>query len=219
MGGAGHQIASSGGSAQSASLSTPSAAIAQNWLDPRAERSLSNFDQRQLVNLQAQYTSGQGLEGGTLLGGWRGRALKEWTMAGNLTYGTGLPETPLYPGIVPGTGFSNIIRPDLTGASIYNSGTAAHLNAAAYSEPIGGWGTAGRDSITGPDQFTFNTQMNRTFRPHGKWYLDVAVSATNTFNHAAFTSWNNVVTSDQFGLPSSTGGMRSLQTTFHLRWQ
>ena len=49
------------------------------------------------LNLQAQYTSGQGLEGGTLLGGWRGRALKEWTVLGNLTYGTGSPETPIYP--------------------------------------------------------------------------------------------------------------------------
>jgi hypothetical protein len=219
LGGAGHQTASSGGSAQSASLSTPSGAIAQNWLNPRAERSLSSFDQRQLVNLTTQYTSGQGLGGGTLLGGWRGRALKEWTVQGNLTYGTGSPETPLYPAAVPGTGINNIIRPDLTGAPIYNSGTAAHLNAAAYSEPSGGWGTAGRNSIEGPDQFTFNTQMQRTFRPRGKWYLDVAVSATNTFNHAAYTSWNNVVTSDQFGLPASAGAMRSLQTTFHLRWQ
>jgi len=223
LGGVGHVTANGGGLAQSASLSFPSAAIAQDWLNPRAERSLSSFDQRQLLNLQAQYTSGQGLEGGTLLGGWRGRTLKEWTVVGNLTYGTGSPETPLYPTAVPGTGFANIIRPDLTGASIYNSGynsgTAAHLNAAAYSEPVDGWGTAGRDSITGPDQFTFNTQMARTFRPHGKWYLDVAVNATNTFNHAAFTSWNNLVTSDQFGLPSSAGGMRSLQTTLHLRWQ
>jgi hypothetical protein len=223
LGGVGHQVASGGGAAQSASLSSPSASIAQNWLDPRAERSLSSFDQRQLVNLQAQYTSGQGLEGGTLLGGWRGRALKEWTVLGNLSYGTGSPETPLYPAAVPGTGFSNIIRPDLTGASIYNtggnSGTGAHLNAAAYAEPSGGWGSAGRNSIEGPNQLTLNTWMQRTFRPHGKWYLDVTVYATNTLNHAAFTSWNNVVTSDQFGLPASTGGMRSLQTTFHLRWQ
>jgi hypothetical protein len=219
LGGAGHATASSGGSAQSASLSFPSASIAQNWLDPRAERSLSSFDQRQLLSVQAQYTSGQGLEGGTLLGGWRGRALKEWTVAGNLNYGTGTPETPLYSATVPGTGFNNIIRPDLTGAPIYNSGTAARLNAAAYSEPNGGWGTAGRNSIEGPDQFTFNTSMPRTFRPHGKWYLDVAVNASNIFNHAAFTSWNNVINSDQFGLPASTGGMRSLQTTFHLRWQ
>ena len=57
-----------------------SAQIAQNWLDLQAERSLSTFDQRQLLNLQAQYTTGQGLEGGTLLGGWRGRVLKEWTL-------------------------------------------------------------------------------------------------------------------------------------------
>jgi hypothetical protein len=219
LGGAGHQTASGGGAAQSSSLSYPSAAIAQNWLNPRGERSLSSFDQRQLVNLTAQYTSGQGLEGGTLLGGWRGRALKEWTVLGNLTYGTGSPETPLYPSAVPGTGFSNIVRPNLTGAPIYGSGAAAHLNAAAYSAPNGGWGTAGRNSVEGPNQFTFDTSMSRTFRPHGKWYLDVAVNASNTFNHAAYTNWNNLVTSDQFGLPSSVGGMRSLQTTFHLRWQ
>jgi hypothetical protein len=216
LGGQGH---ASGSGTQSASLSSPSGAIAQNWLNPRAERSLSSFDQRQLLNLTATYTSGEGLGGGTLMGGWRGKALKEWTVQGNMTYGTGLPETPLYPSAVPGTGFNNIIRPDLTGASIYNSGTTAHLNAAAYAEPSGGWGTAGRNSIEGPDQFTFNTSMARTFRPHGKWYLDVSVSSNNTFNHAAYTSWNNVVTSDQFGLPASVGGMRSLQTSFHLRWQ
>lgn len=219
QGGVGHISAGSAGSTQSASLSYPSAAVAQNWLDPRAERSLSSFDQRQLVNLQAQYTSGQGLGGGSLMGGWRGRALKEWTLQGTMTYGTGLPETPLYPGIVPGTGDSGIIRPDLTGKPIYNSGTAAHLNAAAFSEPLGGWGTAGRDSITGPNQLTLNTQMQRTFRPHGKWYVDVTVNANNILNHAAFSSWNNVVTSDQFGFPASAGGMRSLQTTFHVRWQ
>jgi len=219
LGGAGHQTASGSGSSQSSSLSIPSGAIAQNWLNPRGERSLSSFDQRQLVNLTAQYTSGQGLEGGTLLGGWRGRALKEWTVLGNLTYGTGSPETPLYPSAVPGTGFSNIIRPNLTGAPVYSSGTAARLNAAAYSEPNGGWGTAGRNSVEGPDQFSFDTSMSRTFRPKGKWYLDVAVNASNTFNHAAYTSWNNLVTSDRFGLPASVGGMRSLQTSFHLRWQ
>jgi len=116
-------------------------------------------------------------------------------------------------------GFSSILRPYLTGASIYNSGTAAHLNAAAYAEPLGAWGTAGRNSITGPNQFSFNTQMARTFRPHGKWYLDVAVSANNLFNHPAFANWNNLVTSSQFGLPSSAESMRSVQTTFHLRWQ
>ena len=163
----------------------PSAAVAQNWLDPRAERSLSNFDQRQLLSVQAQYTSGQGLEGGTLLGGWRGRALKEWTVLGNLSFGTGLPETPLYPAAVPGTGFTNIIRPDLTGAPIYSSGSMAHLNAAAFAAPVAGqWGTAGRDSITGPDQFHFEQLAGAHVSAAWKMYLDVAVNSTNTFNHA-----------------------------------
>jgi len=204
---------------QSAGLTTPSASIAQDWRNPHGERSLSSFDQRQLVNLQAQYTSGQGLGGGTLLSGWRGRALKEWTLAGNLTVGTGMPETPIYPAAVPGTGFSSILRPALTGAPIYTSGSAAHLNAAAYTAPVGGWGTAGRNSITGPGQLTFNTQMARTFRPHGKWYLDVAIGANNLLNHPAYTSWNNLITSEQFGYPASASAMRSVQTTFHLRWQ
>jgi hypothetical protein len=52
---------------------TPNASIAQNWLNLRAERALSTFDQRHLLNLQAQYTTGQGVEGGTLMSGWRGR--------------------------------------------------------------------------------------------------------------------------------------------------
>jgi hypothetical protein len=32
--------------------------IAQNWLDLRAERALSNFDQRHQVALEMQYTTG-----------------------------------------------------------------------------------------------------------------------------------------------------------------
>jgi len=217
LGGQGH---AQGSGSQSAALTSPSALVAQNWHDPKAERSLSSFDQRQLLSLQAQYTSGQGLEGGTLLGGWRGRALKEWTVVGNLSYGTGLPETPLFPAAVPGTGFTNIIRPDLTGASLYNSGAGAHLNAEAYAAPAAGeWGTAGRNSITGPNQLTLNNSLARTFRPHGKWYLDFEVNSTNTFNHASFSGWNNYVTSTQFGLPVSPNAMRSLQTEIHLRWQ
>ena len=220
LGGQGHMTASSGGQAQSAALSTPSATVAQDWLDSRAERSLSTFDQRHLFNVQAQYTSGQGLEGGTLLGGWRGRMLKEWTVLSNFTLGSGLPETPLYPAAVPGTGFTNIIRPDLTGTSIYKTAGSSHLNAAAYSAPAAGqWGTAGRDSIIGPDQLTLNSSLARTFRPRGKLYLDFSITATNTLNHAAFSSWNNLVTSTQFGLPVAPGAMRSLETTVHLRFQ
>ncbi len=50
---------------------------------------MSSFDQRHLLNVQAQYTTGQGLEGGTLLGGWPGRLLKEWTVLTRINSGHG----------------------------------------------------------------------------------------------------------------------------------
>lgn len=193
--------------------------IAQNWLDPRAERSLSSFDQRQLVNVTAQYTSGEGLRGGTLMSGWRGRLLKEWTLETTIAAGTGLPETPVYPEAVPGTGSNTILRPDLTGAPIRNAQNGAHVNAAAYTAPAPGeWGTAGRDSVTGPGLFTLDSALDRAFRPHGKLYLDLQIQSTNTLNHPAFTSWNTILGNAQFGLPLGAGGMRNLQTVLRLRF-
>ena len=64
-------------------------AIAQNWLDLSAERGLSTFDQRHLLNVQMQYTTGMGFGGGTLLSGWRGALFKEWTVATQITAGSG----------------------------------------------------------------------------------------------------------------------------------
>jgi hypothetical protein len=200
--------------------STPAgAAIAQNWLDPRAERALSTFDQRHLLNVQAQYTSGQGLHGGDLMRGWSGRLLKEWTMVTQVTAGSGLPETPSYLAAVPGTGFTGTIRPNVTGAPLYVTNAGAHLNAAAYSAPaVGQWGTAGRDSITGPNQFSLDSSLERTFRPNSKLYLIVRVDASNMLNHGVFTGWFTTVNSTQFGLPAAVNPMRSLQTTIRLRF-
>ncbi len=221
LGGQGHVAsASQSDSSSSSSSTTPqNAAIAQNWLALKAERSLSSFDQRHLLNLQAQYTTGQGLEGGTLLGGWRGRMLKEWTLLTQINVGSGLPESPVYPAIVPGTGSSGSIRPDLTGAPIYQSQNGAHVNSAAFAAPApGAWGTAGRNSITGPNQFSLDSGMQRTFRPNKRFFLDARVEATNLLNHAVFSSWITTVGSTQFGLPPAANPMRSLQTTIRVRF-
>jgi hypothetical protein len=221
LGGLGHQSTASQtdfSSGSSASTSS-SAQIAQDWLDLKAERSLSTFDQRHLLNLQAQYTTGQGLEGGTLLGGWRGRILKEWTLLTQLTVGTGLPETPVLPVTVPGTGSIGSLRPSLTGAPIYAGQNGAHINAAAFTAPApGAWGTAGRNSITGPSQFSLDGGMQRTFRPSKHFFLDARIDATNLLNHAVFSNWVTTLESAQFGLPQSANPMRSLQATMRVRF-
>lgn len=198
---------------------TVTAAIAQDWRNLKAERALSTFDQRHLLSVVGQYTSGEGLHGGDLMSGWAGRLLKEWTVTGQLTTGSGLPETPIYLAAVPGAGYTGTIRPDRTGEAIYASSDGLHLNKAAFAPPAAGeWGTAGRDSITGPRQFTLNSSLARTFRPGGKLFLDARIDATNVLNHGEFTNWNTTVNSAQFGLPVAANAMRSVRTTVRLRF-
>ena len=224
VGGQGHVVASSASGSSTSTSSTASAGtsiVAQNWLDLRAERSLSSFDQRHLLNLILQYTTGMGKGGGTLLSPWRGRAFKEWTVLAQVNAGSGLPQTPIYFAPVPGTGNSNSIRPDRTSAPLYSSSNGYFLNNAAYATPANGqWGSAGRNSIRGPVTFTMNTALARTLRVHGNYSLDLRLEANNVLNHATFASWNNIwsVDSPTFGLPASVNAMRSVQLIGRFRF-
>jgi hypothetical protein len=191
-----------------------SSVIAQNWLDLSAERGPSNFDQRHLLSLQTQYSSGVGVHGGALLRGWKGAAFKGWTLTNQINAGSGLPASPIYSVAVVGTGVTGSIRPDTTGISVQAAPPGRHLNPAAYAAPaVGQWGTAGRNSIVGPAQFSLNASLGRTFLEN----LDLRFDSTNTLNHVTYPSWNTAVSSSQFGLPSTANAMRSMQAT--LRWR
>jgi len=196
-----------------------SSVIAQNWLDLSAERGLSNFDQRQLVNFQMQYSTGMGVCGGTLLSGWKGALFKEWTVTSQTTFGSGLPLTPIYLAAVNGTGVTGSIRPNYTGAPLYAAPPGLYLNPAAYAAPAPGqWGNAGRDSITGPTQFNVNASLGRVFRLNDRLNFEFRFDATNILNHVNFTSWNTMAGSAQFGLPAGVNPPRSMQTTLRLRF-
>ena len=196
--------------------------IAQNWLNLSAEKALSNFDQRHLIAFQMQYTTGQGLGGGTLLSGWRGTAFKEWTVVTTINAGSGLPLNPFILAPAGTTGVTGSIRPNYTGAPLYSNLPPGYdVNPAAFVQaPAGRWGNAGRNTITGPDQFTMNASLRRTFRLKDRYSLDVNVDATNVLNHVTFTAYNVLVNSPQFGLPSPTAinAMRVLQTTVRVRF-
>jgi hypothetical protein len=198
---------------------TAAATVAQDWLNLRGERGLSPFDQRNVLKASFQYTTGLGIRGETLLSGWRGRAFKEWTVMAQLTAASGTPETPVFLAAIPGTGFTNILRPDVTGAPLYSAAPGYYLNAAAYAAPgAGQWGNARRDSIIGPDELSLDSAMSRTFRVKTKWNLDVRAEAQNVLNHAAWTGWNTTINSTVFGLPAAANPMRSLQLTGRLRF-
>jgi hypothetical protein len=189
------------------------AVVAQNWLDLSAERGLSPFDQRHLATFSAQYTSGMGMHGGTLLTGWRGAALKGWTLLTNITVGSGLPESPIDPALrIAGTGFTGL-RPEYTGANLYAAPAGLALNPQAYIAPLPGeWGNAGRDSVTGPSQFSLSASLQRSF---GKF--DLRFDSSNTLNHVVFSNWNPIFNSEQFGVPTGANAMRTVAAT--VRWR
>ena len=193
------------------------AAIAQNWLDLDAERAPSNFDQRHVLTAQVQYTSGMGLGGGAMAGGARASMLKGWTVTSQLTVGSGLPITPIVLTSVPGTGVTGTIRADhRAGADAAQSGYYA--NPAAFTAPIAGqWGTAGRNSIRGPAQFSMNASLGRSFLWGDRYTFDWRFDATNVLNRVTFANVNTIVGSPQFGLPLQANTMRKLQTS--LRWR
>jgi hypothetical protein len=226
LGGQGATVSSASSSPSSAASSTATSVtgqqglqIAQNWLNLSSERSLSTFDQRHLLSLQLQYTTGMGMGGGTLLSGWKGVLFKEWTFSSLITAGSGLPQTPIYFATVDGTGFTGTIRPDYTGQPVYAAPGGLYLNPAAYTAPAsGGWGNAARNSITGPAQFTLNASLGRTFRLTDRFNLDLRIDSTNALNHVTYTDWNTTINSPQFGLPVNANAMRSMQTTLRLRF-
>jgi hypothetical protein len=196
----------------------PTAVIAQNWLNLSAERGLSSFDQRHLLTAQLQYSTGVGVGGGTLLSGWRGGLFKEWTLATQITAGTGKPLTPVYFAAVPGTGVTGSYRPDYTGAPLYSAPPGLFLNPAAVSLPAPGqWGDAGRDSITGPNQFSLNASLARTFRLRDRLNMDLRFDSTNALNHVTFPSWNTTINA-QFGSPTAANAMRNIQVYMRVRF-
>jgi trimeric autotransporter adhesin len=193
--------------------------IAQDWLDPGAEYGRSSFDQRHVMTAQVQYTTGVGVAGGALLGGWKAAAFKGWTLSSTLNAGSGLPLTATYLTTVPGTAITGTMRADLTGAPEDDVPDGFYLNPAAYTLPAAGaWGSAARHSIAGPMQFNLDAGVARTFFVGDRLNLDLRVDAANVLNRVTFAGVNTIVGSPQFGLANRANTMRRLQVTMRLRY-
>ncbi len=193
---------------------------AQNWLDLSAERSLSSFNRTHTFNLTAQYSTGQGTSGGTLLSGWKGALAKDWTFSSTLLAGSGLPETPIILNrVAAGTGVTGTVRADYIGGSLDPALPGYGFNTAAFANPLPGeFGDAGRNIITGPMQFNLNASAGRVFRIGERRSFDVRFDSTNVLNHVTYASWNTIFGNAQFGLPVGTNAMRSMQLTLRFRF-
>jgi hypothetical protein len=194
------------------------ASIAQDWRNLDAEQGPSSFDQRHLFTAQFQYTSGVGTGGGTLIDGLKGALLKGWTITSQLTAGSGLPLTPIYLTSVAGTGVTGTLRGNETGVGA-GIPDGFYANPSAFSAPSPGqWGTAGRNSLRGPAQFSLNGGLGRSFLWGNRMTADWRIDATNVLNRVTFAAMNTIVGSPQFGLPNQANTMRKVQSSLRVRF-
>lgn len=194
--------------------------VAQNWLDLSGERALSSFDQRHNLQVQFQYSSGQGRAGGTLLSGWGAALLKDWTITGMYNIRSGTPFTATTGGNrsqLSGTAVSNTVRANATGLPVQAAGML--FNTAAFTAPAAGeWGNAGRNTIPGPTTFSLNGGMSRVFRLGERRSMDLQFQAQNVLNHVTINSWGTVVDSNTFGLATAAANMRKMTMNMRFRF-
>ena len=181
------------------------------------ERALSTNDIRDRVTFTFTAESPVDQRKGFMANkGFLTKALKNWTLQAPITWQTGLPRTATVNGDVSGVGLVSGERAEATGLPI--SSGSGFFNTAAFAVPASGtFGNVGRDTIPGPDSFTMNANMSRTFTLKERKTLEIQINSTNILNHPVPSAFGTVVGSQTFGVLQSMGGMRVISGTIRFR--
>ncbi len=195
---------------------------AQNYLDTAAERALSNTNRTHVLNANWQYSTGVGRTGATMVNGWKGALVKDWTFTNTITVSSGFPLTPTVGGIrstTTGTGITGNLRASATGLPVGDAPAGEPFNFAAFTTPATGqFGNAGRNTITGPSQFNLSASLGRVFRIGERKSIDLRFDATNALNHVTFRSFYTTIGSNNLGLLANPSAMRSMTATLRFRF-
>jgi hypothetical protein len=187
--------------------STLGGGVVQIVNDIRAERALSNNDQRHRLTFNSQIQSPVGPDRTS----WRWHAIRGWTLNTQVTLNTGSPSTATVAGDPSGTGITGGARAEATGLPIAGAATGDYFNVAAFAIPVNGtYGNAGRNTIPGPINFSINGSFFRSFRIQEKHTLTFTVASTNLLNHVNVTGFGTTIGSVTQGLPTAAGAMRAV---------
>ena len=195
------------------------AVLVQNDKDLRAERGLSSFDQRQALNLNftAQSPIGKGLLSPDSTAA---KIFRTWTLSGNLTAMSGLPFTARVLGNLSDSGGSGNFgssRADATGLSV--TGGSGFFNKAAFGPPpLGAFGDAGRNTIPGPDRFSLNLSLVRSFHATERHHIEVRLDGFNVTNSVIFTNFGTVLNALNYGSPTAALPMRTFKVTVRYKF-
>jgi trimeric autotransporter adhesin len=140
---------------------------------------------------------------------------------GGLTASSGTPLTARVLGNqadAAGTGATGSGRADATGLPLYD-GAGRFFNLAAFAVPLSGtFGNSSRNVIDGPNRLNMNLSIGRTFRLKERKALEFRMESNNFINRVNFTNVGTVVNALQYGLPTATAQMRTMQGTLRFRF-
>jgi hypothetical protein len=195
--------------------------VAQDDRNLAAERGLSIFDQRHQLTWTGMVNSPFGERGLWLKSRSLGaRILQSWNLATSLTARTGSPFTARVLGNVSdagGTGSVGSGRADATGLPI-DSGVGLFNTAAFTIPPSDRFGNAGRNTISGPGSITMSVSFMRSFTLSDRKRLEFRVTSDNIVNHVNYSSIATVVNALNYGLPTATGQMRTMNIQARFRF-
>jgi len=187
--------------------------VAQNAFDLSAERGLSSFDRRHVLNLNYVLSTP------TQSSWWK----RNWTLSGSALLESGTPLTARILGNqsnAAGTGVVGSGRAEATGLPVMDGG--AYFNLDAFTAPPPGeLGDAGRNTIPGPWSWALNTAFGRYFTLGGEGSrkrIELRLETNNTLNHVNITNVNTVVGSALYGLPTTAGAMRTADINIRFRF-
>jgi hypothetical protein len=192
----------------------------QDWLNFRAERALSSFDQRHSVNVNFSYSTGQGRRGGGLVTGWKGHLLQDWSVMSQIQVRSSNPMTATLGGNQVSAGsVSQTLRADATGLALTPAPGGQLFNPAAFAVPAAGaWGNAGRNTIPGPMLVSLNASAGRVFRLGERRSLELQLRANNALNTVVISRWNTQLNTNTFGQPTGVSAMRSVTSSIRFRF-
>ena len=143
--------------------------------------------------------------GAAILGGWQVSSI--------ISASSGFPRSAEVGSDRSGTGNG---RPNLVGGQEPNNGPETldeWFNTDAFAlQPLGSHGNSGRNIITGPGIFSFDTSIIRNFRLSGSKSVQFRLEAFNVLNHPVWNDPDTSMASSLFGSINSTRKpMRELQ--------
>jgi hypothetical protein len=149
---------------------------------------------------------------------WQQGLIGGWTVSGIATVQSGFPFSPQLGYNPTGNGDTrNPVRPSVNPSfhgALYPGTPKQFFNPNAFIPPATGtYGNAGRDSLTGPGLAEFDTALHKTTKVSDNLELQLRAEIFNLFNHANFSTPNEVVYSSPTTQSATAGLITSTATT------